>query len=117
MFQLYHHFFVRIDKNSLISLTSASDTHKTTLRVYSGTRINETIQTAAAEGKFFVEVFELTDIEAKIVLSKGYELLESTESTVHDPKNVAGGRRTEILTTWTISWENANNINNEEKGE
>lgn len=102
-----------IDKNSLISLTTAAETHKTTLRVYSGARINRTIQVAADEGKFFVEVLELTDIEAKIVLDKGYELLESTEPVVIDPNNVAGGRRTEILTTWTISWENATNINEE----
>ena len=102
-----------IDKNSLISLTTAAETHKTTLRVYSGARINKTIQAAADEGKFFVEVFELTDNEAKIVLDKGYELLESTEPVVIDPNNVAGGRRTEILTTWTISWENATNINEE----
>jgi hypothetical protein len=103
-----------IDKNSLISLTTAAETHKTTLKVYSGERIGKIIEQAAKEGKFFVEIFELTDIEAKIVLDKGYELLESTESIVHDPNNLGHGRKTEILTTWTISWENATNINEEE---
>ena len=104
-----------IDTNSLINLTPAAEMHTTALRVFTGERIDKIIQQAAKEGKFFVEVFELTDIEAKIILGKGYELLESTEPVVHDPKNVRGGKRTEILTTWTISWENA--INNEEKGE
>mgnify|MGYP005815858645 FL=1 len=104
-----------IDNNSLINLTPAAEMHTTALRVFTGERIDKIIQQAAKEGKFFVEVFELTDIEAKIILGKGYELLESTEPVVHDPKNVRGGKRTEILTTWTISWENA--INNEEEEE
>lgn len=105
-----------IDTNSLIDLTPASEMHTTTLKVFTGARINKIIQQAAEEGKFFVEVFDLTDIEAKIVLSEGYELLESTEPIVYDPKNVGGGRKTEIATTWTISWENAINFN-DEKGE
>ena len=103
-----------IDTNSLINLTTASEMHTTALRVFTGARINKIIQQAAEEGKFFVEVFDLTDIEANIVLSKGYELLESTEPIVYDPKNVGGGRKTEIATTWTISWENAINFNEEE---
>ncbi len=102
-----------IDTNSLIDLTPASETHTTALRVFTGARISKIIGQAAEEGKFFVEVFELTDIEAKIVLSKGYELLESTEPIVIDPKNIAGGKKTKILTTWTISWENAINFNEE----
>ena len=103
-----------IVKNSLISLSAASETHRATLSVYSGVRIGAIINQAAKEGKFFVEVFELTDIEAKIVLDKGYELLESTESIVRDPNNIGAGRKTEILTTWTISWENANSFASEE---
>jgi len=103
-----------IDTNSLINLTTASEMHTTALRVFTGARINKIIQQAAEEGKFFVEVFDLTNIEAKIVLGKGYELLESTEPIVYDPKNVGGGRKTEIATTWTISWENAINFNEEE---
>lgn len=106
-----------IDTNSLINLTPAAEMHTTALRVFTGERIDKIIQQAAKEGKFFVEVFELTDIEAKIILGKGYELLESTEPVVHDPKNVRGGKRTEILTTWTISWENAINNGEEEEGE
>lgn len=104
-----------IDRNELISLATAADTHKKTLKVFSGERLGEIIDGAAAEGKFFVEVFELTDIEAKIVLDKGYELLESTEPVVIDPNNVEGGRKTQILTTWTISWENGNSFTEEEE--
>lgn len=103
-----------IDNNELISLTTAAEMHTTALKVFTGARIDKIIQQAAKEGKFFVEVFELTDIEAKIILGKGYELLESTEPVIHDPNN--RHRRTEILTTWTISWENAIN-NGEEEGE
>ena len=59
-------------------------------------------------------MFELTDIEAKIVLDKGYELLESSEDLVYNYNTVEGVRKKEKLTTWTISWENATNINEEE---
>ena len=103
-----------IERNSLINLTTAVETHKATLSVYSGERIGEIIDKASKEGNFNVEVFELTDIEAKIIVDRGYELLESTESIVLDPNNIGAGRKTETLTTWTISWENANSFASEE---
>jgi len=103
-----------IERNSLINLTTAVETHRATLSVYSGERIGEIIDKASKEGNFNVEVFELTDIEAKIIVDRGYELLESTESIVLDPNNIGAGRKTETLTTWTISWENANSFASEE---
>ena len=103
-----------IERNSLINLTTAVETHRATLSVYSGERIGEIIDKASKEGNFNVEVFELTDIEAKIIVDRGYELLESTESIVLDTNNIGAGRKTETLTTWTISWENANSFASEE---
>lgn len=99
-----------IERNELISLATASDTHKKTLKVFSGQRISEIIDVAASKGEFFVEVFELTDIEAKIVLDKGFELLESSEDIVYNYNTVEGVRKKEKLTTWTISWENGNSF-------
>jgi len=99
-----------IERNELISLPTASDTHKKTLKVFSGERIGKIIDAAASEGKFFVEMFDLTDIEAKIVTDKGYELLESSEDIVYNYNTVEGVRKKETLTTWTISWENGNSF-------
>tara|TARA_Y100000385_G_scaffold69485_1_gene69646 strand:+ start:13700 stop:14983 length:1284 start_codon:yes stop_codon:yes gene_type:complete len=96
--------------NDLINLPTAAETHKKTLTLFSGERIGEIINAASDEGKFFVEVFELTDIEAAIVLGKGYELLESSEDLVYNYNTVEGVRKTENLTTWTISWENGNSF-------
>ena len=96
--------------NELINLPTAAETHKKTLTLFSGERIGEIINAASDEGKFFVEVFELTDIEASIVLGKGYELLESSEDLVYNYNTVEGVRKKEKLTTWTISWENGNSF-------
>ena len=101
-----------IDKQGLSdgSITSAKDAHIETLKIYSGARVDKIIKEAIAEGKFEVEVFDLTDIEAKLLLDAGYYIKETTEVNVIDPNNKAGGRREEILTTWTINWESANSI-------
>lgn len=101
-----------IDKQGLSdgSITSAKDAHIETLKIYSGARVDKIIKEAIAEGRFEVEVFELTDIEAKLLLDAGYYIKETTEVNVIDPNNKAGGRREEILTTWTINWESANSI-------
>ena len=108
-----------IDKAGLSenSIISAQDAHKKTLTLYSGARVDKIIKEAIDEGKFEVEVFELTDIEAKLLLVAGYYIKETTEVNVIDPNNKAGGRREEILTTWTINWESANSISTEEPKE
>ncbi len=108
-----------IDKAGLSenSIISAQDAHKKTLTLYSGARVDKIIKEAIDEGKFEVEVFELTDIEAKLLLNAGYYIKETTEVNVIDPNNKAGGRREEILTTWTINWESANSISTEEPKE
>lgn len=108
-----------IDKQGLSenSIISAQSAHTETLKIYSGARIDKIIKEAIAEGKFEVEVFELTDIEAKLLLDAGYYIKETTEVNVIDPNNKAGGRREEILTTWTINWESANSISIEEPKE
>ena len=105
-----------IDKAGLSegSIISAKSAHTETLKIYSGARIDKIIKEAIAEGKFEVEVFQLTDIEAKLLLDAGYYIKETTEVNVIDPNNTVGGRREEILTTWTINWESANSILGEE---
>ena len=62
------------------------------------------------KGFFEVEVFELTDIEAKLLLDAGYYIKETTE-----PKK--SGNRVIEVTTWTINWESANSISTEEPKE
>jgi len=101
-----------IDKAGLSdgSIISAKSAHTETLKIYSGARIDKIIKEAIAEGKFEVEVFDLTDIEAKLLLDVGYYIKETTEVNVIDPNNKSVGRREEILTTWTINWESANSI-------
>ena len=101
-----------IDKAGLSdgSIISAQSAHTETLKIYSGARVDKIIKEAIAKGEFEVEVFELTDIEAKLLLDAGYYIKETTEVNVIDPNNIAGGRREEILTTWTINWESANSI-------
>jgi hypothetical protein len=105
-----------IDKAGLSegSIISAESAHTETLKIYSGARVDKIIKESIAEGKFEVEVFELTDIEAKLLLDAGYYIKETTEVNVIDPNNIAGGRREEILTTWTINWESANSISGED---
>ncbi len=83
------------------------------MKIYSGARVDKIIKEAIDEGKFEVEVFELTDIEAKLLLVAGYYIKETTEVNVIDPNNKSGGRREEILTTWTINWESANSVTEE----
>jgi hypothetical protein len=104
-----------IDKAGLSdgSIISAKSAHTETLKIYSGARVDKIIKEAIDEGKFEVEVFELTDIEAKLLLVAGYYIKETTEVNVIDPNNKSGGRREEILTTWTINWESANSVTEE----
>ena len=101
-----------IDKQGLTenSIISAKDAHIKTLTLYSGARVDKIIKESIEKGLFEVEVFDLTDIEAKLLLDGGYYIKETTEVNVIDPNNNAGGRREEILTTWTINWESANSI-------
>ncbi len=89
---------IGLSKDSIISASSA---HTETLKIYSGARIDKIIKEAIAEGKFEVEVFELTDIEAKLLLTGGYYIKETTE-----PKK-SGSNIIEV-TSWTINWESAN---------
>ena len=101
-----------IDKAGLSegSIISAQSAHTETLKIYSGARVDKIIKEAIAEGKFEVEVFELTDIEAKLLLDAGYYIKETT-----DPKK--SGNRIIEVTTWTINWESANSISREKPGE
>lgn len=94
-----------IDKAGLSdgSIISAKSAHTETLKIYSGARVDKIIKEAIAEGKFEVEVFNLTDIEAKLLLDGGYYIKETTE-----PKK--SGNRVIEVTTWTINWESANSI-------
>jgi hypothetical protein len=98
-----------IDKAGLSdgSIISAQSAHTETLKIYSGARVDKIIKEAIAEGKFEVEVFELTDIEAKLLLNAGYYIKETTE-----PKK--SGNKIIEVTTWTINWESANSISTEE---
>lgn len=89
-----------ITKQKLVNIISASSAHTLTLKIYSGERLDKIIKSAIAEGKFEIEVFELTDVEAKILLDNGYEVIESDE-----PKRV--GNKVEKQLTWTIRWENS----------
>ena len=89
---------IGLSKDSIISASSA---HTETLKIYSGARIDKIIKEAIAEGKFEVEVFELTDIEAKLLLTGGYYIKETTE-----PRKK--GNQIIEVTSWTINWESAN---------
>ena len=89
-----------LSKDSIISAKSA---HTETLKIYSGARIDKIIKEAIAEGKFEVEVFELTDIEALLLLNAGYYIKETTE-----PKK--SGNRVIQVSSWTINWESGNSI-------
>ena len=79
---------------------------KKTLALYSGARVDKIIREAIDEGKFNAEVFELTDIEASLLLNAGYYIEETTE-----PKK--SGNKIIQVTTWTINWESANSISTE----
>jgi len=89
------------------SIISAKDAHKQTLSLYSGARVDKIIKEAIAEGKFEVEVFELTNIEAKLLLDGEYFIKETTEP-------IKRGNQVIEKSTWTINWENANSILGEE---
>jgi hypothetical protein len=77
------------------------------LKIYSGARVDKIIKEAIDEGKFEVEVFELTDIEAKLLLDGGYYIKETTE-----PRKT--GNTIIQVSSWTINWESANSISTEE---
>jgi len=91
---------IGLSKDSIISAKSA---HTETLKIYTGYRINEIIKDSIAKGKFEVEVFELTDIEAKLLLDGGYFIKETTEP-------IKSGNQVIEKSTWTINWENANSV-------
>ena len=91
---------VGLSKGSIISAQSA---HTETLKIYSGARVDKIIKEAIAKGEFEVEVFELTDIEAKLLLDAGYYIKETTEP-------VKSGNRVVQKSSWTINWESANSI-------
>ena len=94
-----------IDKAGLSegSIISAKSAHTETLKIYTGQRINKIINETILKGEFEVEVFELTDIEAKLLLSAGYYIKETTEP-------VKSGNRIVQKSSWTINWESANSI-------
>ena len=94
-----------IDKVGLSegSIISAKSAHTETLKIYTGQRINKIINETILKGEFEVEVFELTDIEAKLLLSAGYYIKETTEP-------VKSGNRVVQKSSWTINWESANSI-------
>jgi len=90
-----------ITGNTLINIISATSAHTETLKVYSGSRINDLILNAISDGKFEIEVSDLTNIEAKILLDNGYEVIES-----FDRKKF--GNFVKNVVTFTIRWSNAN---------
>ena len=94
-----------IDKAGLSegSIISAKSAHTETLKIYTGQRINKIINETILKGEFEVEVFELTDIEAKLLLDGGYYIKETTEP-------VKSGNSIVQKTSWTINWESANSI-------
>lgn len=94
-----------IDKAGLSegSIISAKSAHTETLKIYTGQRINKIINETILKGEFEVEVFELTDIEAKLLLDGGYYIKETTEP-------VKSGNRVVQKSSWTINWESANSV-------
>ena len=90
-----------ITGSSLVNIISAASAHTETLKVFAGNRLNDLIKTAASKGQFQVEVKELTNIEAKILLDNGYEIVES-----FDRKKF--GNVVKNVVTFTIRWANAN---------
>lgn len=94
-----------IDKAGLSdgSIISAKSAHTETLKIYTGQRINKIINETILKGEFEVEVFELTDIEAKLLLDGGYYIKETTEP-------VKRGNRVVQKSSWTINWESANSV-------
>jgi predicted DNA-binding protein len=98
-----------IDKQGLSenSIISAKDAHIKTLTLYSGARVDKIIKEAIEKGLFEVEVFDLTDIEAKLLLDGGYYIKETTE-----PRKT--GNTIIQVSSWTINWESANSISTEE---
>lgn len=93
-----------LSKDTIISAKSA---HTETLKIFTGDRINTIIKDTIAKGKFEVEVFDLTDIEAKLLLDGGYYIKETTE-----PRKT--GNTIIQVSSWTINWESANSISTEE---
>jgi hypothetical protein len=98
-----------IDKQGLTenSIISAKDAHIKTLTLYSGARVDKIIKESIEKGLFEVEVFDLTDIEAKLLLDGGYYIKETTE-----PRKT--GNTIIQVSSWTINWESANSISTEE---
>ena len=76
-----------IDKAGLSdgSIISAKSAHTETLKIYSGARVDKIIKESIEKGLFEVEVFDLTDIEAKLLLDGGYLLLYAYELIFKKP--------------------------------
>ena len=89
-----------ITKQNLIKIIPATSAHTLTLKIYSGERLDKIIRDAAAKGNFEVEITDLTDVEAKILVDNGYEIIESNNRVING--NVVGKEL-----TWTIRWENS----------
>ena len=89
-----------ITKQNLIKIIPATSAHTLTLKIYSGERLDKIIRDAAAKGNFEVEITDLTDVEAKILVDNGYEIIESDNRVING--NVVGKEL-----TWTIRWENS----------
>ena len=89
-----------ITKQNLIKIIPATSAHTLTLKIYSGERLDKIIRDTAAKGNFEVEITDLTDVEAKILVDNGYEIIESDNRVING--NVVGKEL-----TWTIRWENS----------
>ena len=89
-----------IKKLGIINIITAKSAHTDTLKIYTGVRLNALIKVEIAKGNFEVEVDELTDMEAKILLDNGYEVIESDAP-------ILIGKTVSTRLTWTIRWENS----------
>ncbi len=91
-----------LKKNDLVNIISASEAHKLSLKYLVSTKIDGLIKGAANQGLYEIEIIDgLTAIEVNFLLELGYVIKESTE-----PKKV--GNRVVNVSTFTISWEDAN---------
>jgi hypothetical protein len=92
-----------VKKNELVSIVSASDAHKLSLKYLVSTKIDNLIKEAAGKGLFNIELENITAIEVSLLLELGYVIEESTE-----PKKK--GNKVVEVSTFTISWEDGNSF-------
>lgn len=95
-----------LKKNELVNIITASEAHKLSLKYLVSTKIDNLIKEAAGKGKFNIELENLTAIEVSLLLELNYVIEESTE-----PKKK--GNKVVEVSTFTISWEDANSIGKE----